>query len=159
MPEASRLWTEGEENLRFTEKAINSEFCPFDCLTHALFAQIIRLLRLTRTDAGILGRCLRYKDKDGNGINAADVPTDTDHFLDKMRRRTPLARVWEHPNKKSVSMAPSTLVQRILESPGAFEDMLSNQQGKVLSEAEGKANQISSRHLTPIATKPRGGRR
>lgn len=74
-----------------------------------------------------------------------------------MRQRTPLASRWEHPDRKSVSLAPSTLIQRILESPGAFEEMLANQQGKVLSEVEHTANHVSSRHLTPIATKPRGG--
>jgi len=58
-----------------------------------------------------------------------------------------------------VSLARSMLIQRILESPGAFEEMLANRQGKVLSEAEHKASHVSSRYLTPITTKPRGGAR
>lgn len=146
----------GVENLRFTDEAIKSRYCPYETLTVAIFAEIIRRLSLTRREAGILGRCLRYVDKDGESIKAADVPTDTDHFHAKMRKRAPLERVWEHPNKTSVTLAPSALIQRVLESRGAFEEVIANQQGKVLSEAEGVANHVTSRHLTAIATKPRG---
>eukprot|EP00752_Nemacystus_decipiens_P015760 g14071.t1 len=144
----------GEENLRFTDEGVNSPYRPYDCLTHANFAQILRLLRLTRKEAGILGRCLRYTDKDGNSLNAADVPTDTDHFHDTMRKRTPLGRVWEHANKKYVIIAPRTLIQRILESSGAFEEMLSSQQADGRKEEVAVGDTVSAK-VRGISDRPK----
>ena len=157
--EGFRLKDGGEENLRCTEEGLRSPWCPFENLTVSLLTEIVRRMSLSRKHTRFLFRCLKYRDKDGNGIKPEDVPSDPDHFHARMRLRTPLARVWEHPTRKAVSMAPNELLQRLLESPGAFEEMTQNQQGKVLSEAEEEANQIRDRHVTPIATLPHAGLR
>lgn len=155
------------KSLQFLFSALKSSYRPYDNRTETFLATFTRKASPSRFLLGLLFQCLWYVDDEGQGINPAHVPLRADHFISKMRRRTPLLRVTDHDVEEKdgsckttcLSFALNDVLQRVQESPSVVKEMLSNPGGHVLSPEDRLRNRVPANHFTPIATERPGNQR
>ncbi|CAM9814236.1 unnamed protein product, partial [Ectocarpus fasciculatus] len=174
-----RLVDGGPDSLRCSLSALErGEYTPYDSFTQALLANFTRVASPSRSQLGLLFHCLRQTDKDGNGINPADVPDSADHFHRDMRVRSPLFPVYgqdvrekgsegaatsgvedasEGPTRLIVSIPAGVVIQRKLDSPGFVEKLLASTPGHTLSESDRLNGRVPDAHVMPIPTRRSDG--
>lgn len=152
----------GDANVRFNEKALRSDYYPYQSLTEMLMFVFVFKHQLSRVAVKDLFAMLRVRDgHDGDGagngqnFDVADVPRNEEHFVRRLRKYLPLLEVIHRtvPTKAdgktaSVYDIPLNLqYARFLRSKIAMKEMQAHPGGRVLRGVEATTNRIGSDHV------------
>ena len=157
---------------RFFGRAKSKEYTPFKTLTKMLLFVFAVKHQISRVGISDLFSILRYVDEvpgdtegEGATFDVADVPQDGEHFVSRLREYLPLFQVWTRNvvAKQSAGVGASAkvydipithILESLLKSPSAMDEMRKNPGGAVLSKDEGEGVGLGSEHLFSMATRP-----
>lgn len=151
----------GAQNLRYNEKASGSEYYPFPNLSCMLLNKLADDFQLSRRIPEGMLRMLRFEDINGRKFDTAELDSvHHEHFRARNRRFFPLLLALERKvscsntattageRESSVFDIPvNVILDRKLRSTQSVQEMLDNQGGKMLTEAETKEAGLSSQHI------------
>ena len=173
---------EGGDDVRVNEKAQGSNFYPFPSLTVLLLFVFTHTHRMSRQVIDDLFFILRYSctcELDGSGsgsesgddnnstcrefrFDPADVPQSGEHFLSRTRRFLPLLDVFEDTvpstggggaTSKVYSFPLPVILDRLLRSAHAMEQLHKHATGHVLRGEEARRNLVAADHVFPVPTR------
>jgi len=171
---------EGGDNVRVNTKARGSNFYPFPSMTVLLLFVFTHTHRMSRQAIDDLFFILRYSytcDVDDSGsesgsderstcrefrFDPADVPESGEHFLSRTRRFLPLLDVFEDTvpstegggaTAKVYSFPLPVILDRILRSAHAMEQLEAHATGHVLRGEEARRNRVAADHVFPVPTR------
>ena len=157
---------------RFFGRAKSKEYTPFKTLTEMLLFVFAVKHQISRVGISDLFSILRYVDEvpgdtegEGETFNVTDVPQNGEHFVSRLREYLPLFEVWTRNvvAKQSAGVGASAkvydipvtyILESLLKSPPAMDEMRKNPGGAVLSKDEGEGVGLGSEHLFSMATRP-----
>ena len=157
---------------RFFGRAKSKEYTPFKTLTEMLLFVFAVKHQISRVGISDLFSILRYVDEipgdtegEGATFDVTDVPQDGEHFVSRLREYLPLFEVWTRNvvAKQSAGVGafakvydiPIThILESLLKSPSAMDEMRKNPGEVVLSKDEGEVVGLGSEHLFSMATRP-----
>ena len=157
---------------RFFGRAKSKEYTPFKTLTEMLLFVFAVKHQISRVGISDLFSILRYVDEipgdtegEGAAFDVTDVPQDGEHFVSRLREYLPLFEVWTRivVAKQSAGVGafakvydiPIThILESLLKSPSAMDEMRKNPGEAVLSKDEGEVVGLGSEHLFSMATRP-----
>lgn len=100
------------EHLRFSRRAVGSDYFPWSELSEMLISIWALVYRPPRASLQMLLNILRFVDSTGGCFNPTHVPASADHFISRMRKRLPLLPVYS----RNVAGKNGTLV-KAMETP------------------------------------------
>ena len=157
---------------RFFGRAKSKEYTPFKTLTEMLLFVFAVKHQISRVGISDLFSILRYVDEipgdtegEGAAFDVTDVPQDGEHFVSRLREYLPLFEVWTRNvvAKQSAGVGafakvydiPIThILESLLKSPSAMDEMRKNPGEAVLSKDEGEVVGLGSEHLFSMAARP-----
>lgn len=158
----------------------NTDYRPFPDLTTLLLMVLAVKHQLSRVTLTDLFKILHFVDGsvgdgagEGRAFEIKDVPTSGEHFVSRMREYLPLYEVWVRETRCKPSQkdpgAPKTVnvydipithvMDFLLRSRPAMEEVLANPGGAVLGEEEAESIGLASEHKLSVPTRPEGNRR
>ena len=152
----------------------SKKYTPFKTLTEMLLFVFAVKHQIARVGMSDLFSILRYVDDvqgDTEGERAAfdvtDVPHNGEHFVSRLREYwyLPLFEVWTRNvvAKQSAGVGASAkvydipithIIESLLKSPSAMDEMCKNPGGAVLSKDEGERVGLGSKHMFLMAMRP-----
>ena len=172
----ARLGGECMEGLGIKERifgrAKSKEYTPFKTLTEMLLFAFAAKHQISRVGMSDLFSILRHVDDvpgDTEGerptFDVSDVPHEEEHFFSRLREYPPLFEIWTRNvvAKKSAGVGASAkvygipiahIIESLLKSPSAMDEMRKNPGGAVLSKDEDERVGLGSEHLFSMATRP-----
>lgn len=160
----------GRQNLRFNTRAADSEYYPFETISHMLLCDLVFRYSLSRAQTRGLLSMLRTVDN-GKRFDINDLERVTgDKFFSRMRKYMPLIEVIKRRVRgSSAAGAGSTvevfdfpanlLLERQLLSARSMATYAANPGGKVMRGEEAEMNRLSSDHVLSGPVRPRGNER
>ena len=171
---------EGGDDVRVNAKARGSIFYPFPSLTVLLLFVFTHTHRMSRQALDDLFFILRYSctydveepESESEGDDSStcrefrfdpvDVPDSGEHFLSRTRRFLPLLDVFEDTvpsteggdaTAKVYSFPLPVILDRLLRSPHAMEQLQTHATGRILRGDEARQNFVAADHVFPIPTR------
>ena len=157
---------------RFSGRTKSKKYTPFKTLTEMLLFVFAVKHQISRVGISDLFSILRYVDEvpgdtegEGATFDVTDVPQDGEHFVSRLREYLPLFEVWTRNvvAKQSAGVGASAkvydipithILDSLLKSPSAMDEMRKNSGGAALSKDEGEGVGLGSERLFSMATRP-----